>query len=93
MRQCDSVNPRRERVVEMPIYEYACDRCHDEFELLVRGEETPVCPKCGGERLTRQLSVPAAHTGSAPSLPICETPRSNAGGCGAPWCGQGGCGT
>ncbi|RIK78200.1 MAG: zinc ribbon domain-containing protein [Planctomycetota bacterium] len=78
----------------MPLYEYTCTKCRDEFELLVRGSETPVCPACGSDRLERLLSVPAAHVaGQASPLPVCESPRSSAGGCGAPWCGQGGCGT
>lgn len=77
----------------MPLYEYSCMNCRDEFELLVRGGEAPACPNCGSERLERLLSVPAAHTGgSAGNLPICEAPRPGGGGCGAPWCGQGGCG-
>lgn len=74
----------------MPIYEYACDDCHTEFEVLVRGGETPACPKCGGAHLEKQLSVPAAHTsGARGSLPICDTP--SAGNCGLPQCGMGGC--
>jgi putative FmdB family regulatory protein len=74
----------------MPLYEYACETCHREFELLIRGHEAPVCPTCGNARLERLLSVPAAHTsGGSSELPICEAPRS--GGCGAPWCGQGAC--
>jgi putative FmdB family regulatory protein len=78
----------------MPLYEYTCDKCHDAFELLVRGSETPACPKCGSQRLERLLSIPAAHVaGGAASLPVCETPRPSPGGCGAPWCGQGGCGS
>jgi putative FmdB family regulatory protein len=77
----------------MPLYEYTCAKCRDDFELLVRGGETPVCPRCGSERLERLLSVPAAHTSSSSGgLPICESPRPSSGGCGAPWCGQGGCG-
>ncbi|MCX7428258.1 MAG: zinc ribbon domain-containing protein, partial [Planctomycetia bacterium] len=49
----------------MPIYEYVCRDCGHQFEWLVRGEEKPSCPSCGRERLTKQLSVPAAHTGAA----------------------------
>ena len=77
----------------MPIYEYACDTCRQPFELLVRGGEQPACPSCGGTELEKLLSVPAAHTGGVKSLlPVCEQPP-RAGGCGAPWCGQGGCGS
>jgi putative FmdB family regulatory protein len=75
----------------MPIYEYQCPACSHEFELLLRGGETPVCPLCGSQRLDKQFSVPAAHTHAAASLPICDTPPAG-GGCGLPQCGQGRCG-
>jgi putative FmdB family regulatory protein len=75
----------------MPIYEYSCDSCSSEFELLVRGSEKPACPDCGSTRLEKLLSVPAAHTGGSKSLPICESPVRG-GGCGLPQCGSGSCG-
>ncbi|MCP4189849.1 MAG: zinc ribbon domain-containing protein [Planctomycetaceae bacterium] len=67
----------------MPIYEYACNDCPETFELLVRGDEQPSCPKCESSRLEKQLSVPASlgsQTGS--DLPM-------AGDCGRPQCGSG----
>ncbi len=74
----------------MPLYEYVCDQCQHEFEALVRGDEQPGCPSCGGARLAKRFSVPAAHTGGSRDLPICEAPRPQ-GGCGLPQCGMGGC--
>ncbi len=73
----------------MPLYEYQCTACGEAFELLVRGNEKPACPKCGSGRLDKQFSVPAAPAASGSSLPIAERPR---GGCGKPGCGPGGCG-
>lgn len=73
----------------MPIYEYACQQCGEEFELLVRGGETPACPGCSSQSLDRLLSAPAAHTRSgANSLPIANHEN---GGCGRPQCGANGC--
>ena len=40
----------------MPLYAYSCDACSAEFEALVRSSDTPVCPACGAETLTRQVS-------------------------------------
>src|SRR5690606_5532042 len=34
--------------VRMPLYEYTCGGCGKEFEVLVRGQEKPACPSCGG---------------------------------------------
>lgn len=72
----------------MPIYEYSCDHCGHQFEWLVRTtEEKPTCPSCSGKRLTRKLSLPVAHTRSAPACPIKEY---TSGACG-PQCDQQGC--
>lgn len=46
----------------MPIYEYACEACGHEFELLIRGETTPRCPDCAEERVIRKLSLPRVHS-------------------------------
>ncbi|TVS20422.1 MAG: zinc ribbon domain-containing protein [Planctomycetaceae bacterium] len=73
----------------MPLYEYSCNQCHSEFELLIRGDHQPQCPECGSHRLEKQLSVPAAHMASSDSLPMCPSPA--AGTCGLPQCGSGGC--
>ncbi len=73
----------------MPLYEYHCQTCQSDFELLIRGSERPVCPDCGGGRLSKQFSVPAAHRAGSSELPVCHAPP--AGGCGLPQCGMGGC--
>lgn len=44
----------------MPLYDFHCQKCDQTSELLVRGDEKPVCPECGGQHLVRQLSVVAA---------------------------------
>lgn len=72
----------------MPLYEYACQSCQQEFELLIRGDEKPVCPECKSKKLTRLLSVVSGHvTDGSPGSG--EMP---AAGCGMPQCGMGGCG-
>jgi putative FmdB family regulatory protein len=71
----------------MPIYEYACRDCGHQFECLVRGDEKPLCPSCGQSRLTKQLSVPAAHT-SATAKNTCPVQES----CGVTNCCGKGCG-
>ncbi len=54
----------------MPIYEYQCESCSKQVELLIRGDESPECPECGGKKLHKQFSVPAAHSGNGSSLPV-----------------------
>ena len=45
----------------MPLYEFICQDCRQEQELLVRAEEQVECQACGSQRLTKLLSVPVAH--------------------------------
>lgn len=46
----------------MPIYEYACRGCGEEFEALIRGQESASCPSCAGDDVERLLSLPAVHS-------------------------------
>ena len=73
----------------MPLFEYACSQCASDFELLIRGSESPQCPECGSSELEKQFSVPAAHTASGNQLPVCEPKRD--AGCALPQCGGGQC--
>ena len=70
-------------VVIMPLYEYACQTCANQFEALVRTDQTPECPACHGTALERQLSVFAAHTGSSGAPERMASPGS-CGRCGDP---------
>ncbi|MBX9791676.1 MAG: zinc ribbon domain-containing protein [Pirellulales bacterium] len=71
----------------MPLYEYVCDDCHRPAELLIRGNEKPICPECGSKHLSKQFSVPAAHVRGG-SLPVSGI---EPGTCGRPACARGGC--
>ena len=68
---------------DMPLFEYACKECEQQFELLVRGTETPECPSCRGTSLERRQSVFAARTGGAAST-VAEVPMGACGSCGDP---------
>lgn len=77
----------------MPLYEYVCEDCHREFELLVRGSEKPSCETCGSEHLTKLLSVPAAHSAGSGEFGMAgrDLPAGGPcgmGGCGLPECGM-----
>ncbi len=48
----------------MPIYEYSCEACGQEFETLVLGKTKPECPSCRSQELERLLSLPRVHTSS-----------------------------
>jgi putative FmdB family regulatory protein len=49
----------------MPLYDYECRKCGNEFEALVRTGDTPSCAACGSTDLERLLSgfaVSSEHT-------------------------------
>ncbi len=48
----------------MPIYEFRCRKCEDEFEELVFGSDGDVaCPKCGATAVERKMSSFAFKSG------------------------------
>ena len=52
----------------MPIYEYRCQQCGAEFELLrsiSASDEDLVCPECGVSEPSRKLSLFASSGGSS----------------------------
>ena len=44
----------------MPLYEYTCEECGQQAELLVRAGAQPRCPQCGSPKLSKLLSIVAA---------------------------------
>jgi putative FmdB family regulatory protein len=74
----------------MPIYEFACPQCRRIYNFLARRvnpDHLPVCPRCGGKKMTKQVSrfalsrklaEPAAKTDSEsgePPMPDLDDPR------------------
>ncbi len=45
----------------MPIYEYKCDKCDHQFEILQKINDVPAktCPKCNADRLRKLVSAAA----------------------------------
>ena len=71
----------------MPIYEYACRKCGEKFEQLVRSmkaaDEPQKCPKCGSQQTARSLSVFAVSSaqGSGSDAPTCGRCGGAPGSC------------
>jgi len=72
----------------MPIYEYACKQCGQQFEALVRSDTTPECPGCHSTELDKLLSVFATSaSGPEPAAPMgacasCPRFAADGGACG-----------
>jgi hypothetical protein len=69
----------------MPIYEFACPKCRRIFNFLskrINPSHTPVCPRCGNKKMTREMSRFAALKGMAE--PAAVAPGDSGGPDGTP---------
>ena len=68
----------------MPIYEFHCEKCGDDSEILVRSADWSgtKCPHCGSGKLAKKFSTFAA-AGAGSDASACETGggRGGGGGC------------
>ncbi len=74
----------------MPIYEFHCQKCEKDSEILVRSSKWKgaKCPHCGSTNLSKKLSVFASSVSSGPAeMSPCAGNGSGACGC---CCGGGG---
>jgi putative FmdB family regulatory protein len=67
----------------VPIYEYRCSPCGQEFQKLVSGQSEVACPSCRSPEVRRTLSIFGIRGGSA-----AVAAERTGGTC----CGAGGCG-
>lgn len=76
----------------MPIYEYTCGDCGNEFEELVFGQdETPACPKCQSVQTRKRMSCCSFKNGGPGAAPAKGPAASGGGGCAG--CSGGSCST
>lgn len=62
----------------MPIYEFVCRKCNNDFEELVFSQSEKVaCPACGSKKVERQMSVFAFSSGGT----FRSTGSASCGGC------------
>ena len=52
----------------MPLYDYRCNRCRAEFELLVRASTVPICPHCHASELERAAVSRIAPAGKIEAM-------------------------
>ena len=48
----------------MPLYDYRCTACGQQFELLMRSSTVPACPHCAATALERLVSLTAPQGSS-----------------------------
>jgi len=74
----------------MPIYEYHCECCNQDFECLVFGQEKPECPSCSSEDVCRLMSRCGFVSKGSGGQTVSRSAGSACGGCSASSCA--GCG-
>jgi len=58
----------------MPIFEFICKKCNNEFEILVFSSDEKIeCPACKSGEVVKQLSSFSAATNSSAAKPPCGT--------------------
>jgi putative FmdB family regulatory protein len=65
----------------MPIYEYVCKECNEDFDLLVfksAEADNQACPHCGSTNLVRKMSA-FARPGGGSSCGSCSSKSSSCG--------------
>jgi len=65
----------------VPLREFYCKDCEIEFELLLRQDDTALCPRCGTGEVARRLSTFAAPASAAREM---SQAVSACGRCGDP---------
>jgi putative FmdB family regulatory protein len=68
----------------MPLYEYKCTKCNEQFEvLLLKQDETVTCPRCNTADVEKLMSACAVKSGGT------FTPSTGSSGCAS--CSGGNC--
>jgi putative FmdB family regulatory protein len=64
----------------MPIYEFHCQKCERDSEILVRSShwKGTICPHCSSKKLSKKLSVFASANTGGGVAPSCD---GGGGGC------------
>ena len=70
----------------MPIYEYHCEKCGEDFECLVLGSDKPQCDVCHSKRVTKLMSPCGFVSKGAGGQTVASSAGSGCAGCGAGSC-------
>lgn len=68
----------------MPLYEFRCSSCGEEFEKMVRFSENqaPICPSCKSQATEKKLSLVATRSFGGGFMPGLTSSSCNSGSSG-----------
>jgi putative FmdB family regulatory protein len=70
----------------MPIYEYHCEKCEQDFEYLVIGSDDPLCPSCHSKKVCKQMSTFGFVSKGGGGETVSRSAGSSCGSCAASSC-------
>ena len=71
----------------MPIYEFKCAKCKEEFECLVfRSDEAVSCPACDGKNVRRMMSARSFKSSGGDVASAAASSSSACSGCAGGHC-------
>jgi putative FmdB family regulatory protein len=70
----------------MPIYEYHCDQCGQDFECLILGSDKPVCNACNSKKVRKRMSAASFVSKGRGGETSRASAGSSCGGCHAGSC-------
>ncbi len=75
----------------MPIYEFHCEKCDQDFEYLIIGSDKPKCTSCNSRKVRKLMSVCGyVSKGGGSETTSSSSSSTSCGGCTASSCS--GCG-
>lgn len=77
----------------MPIYEYKCMKCNEDFECIVFNGDIITCPQCETDKVKRTMSACSFKRGGSSSSGDYSAPSSSASSSGCGSCSGGSCAT
>ena len=68
----------------MPIFEFICNECKNEYETIANRDELPPCPACKSENIEKKISICAfaSHNIGGVTVKRSAAPKA-ASGCGS----------
>jgi putative FmdB family regulatory protein len=70
----------------MPIYEYHCEKCGEDFECLIIGSDTPECSSCTSKKVKKLMSACGFVSKGGSGQTVSSSAGSSCGGCAATSC-------
>ncbi|MDX2501408.1 MAG: zinc ribbon domain-containing protein [Deltaproteobacteria bacterium] len=70
----------------MPIYEYYCEKCDQNFECLIIGSDKPECSNCSSKKVTKLMSASSFVSKGGGGQTVSSSAGSSCSGCSAGSC-------